>query len=627
MRHALNMTRITSSLVIILAGTLPAQAQGEPAADSAFAEARFVHNTEQGPNQGLVRRWDGKTYDIVEFDLGLRTGWREALLDLDLSGLRSTNEQGSLDFSLGSFLTLKGEIDRLTHREPFMRNGVVTNGRWTPNPGTTFDPGAQLTGKEAVQRDYHQEEIVVSLPQHPAYRLFAGQWEIHHYGSRAWSLSNKVFRQDVFNFTQEYHGGLDADIADKGQTYYEFAVRKFHNAAGSPATEQGVWPDRNLMTNKVALRYNLSDRLSLAAGALARQRHSQFNGTTQSSYSGHLSAAYRPTKDLSLSARLYGRSLGATHNNVFANGGQATVRPMDILFLNGDFSLRYSGIRHAVLSASYKPKLTNRKNSGLWTSMYAPATYRDGTSPPQSNGPAHQDIRHDLQGSIAIQFPQDVELEVGYRHLQANAAAYENTPTLSQSPSATLTVPLPRRLTWTAGFEETTSRNQKGSFTDFRRKVDTFLTGLTWSEAKGRGSAGVSYAFEEGTDKIFAYYYDRTNANAMRAPDAPYEYKNHVLSADAMLRPHRRVRVAANVSYTDSQNSALGSQILSDVFNVQTMNPSDLRILRYGLNARYELAKNFDARGGFRQESWVDRVDSLNDGRNTVYDLGVSAKF
>lgn len=627
MKRALRSTWASSSLVLILAGALPAHAQEEPPAASAFAEARFVHNTEQGPNQGLVRRWDGDPYDIGEFDLGLRTDWRKALLDFDLTGLRSTNEQGSLDFSYGDFFILKGDLNRLTHREPFMRNGVVLNDQWTPNPGTTFGPDIQLTKKEAVQRDFQQEEIVVSLPRHPAYRLFAGQWEQRQYGSRAWSLSNKLYSQDVNNFTQDIHGGLDADISDKGQTYYEFALRKFHNEAASPVTEKGFWSERVLTTNKIAVRYNPGSNLSFSAGALARQRHSQFNGETQFTYSGNLSAAYRPTKSLSASLRLYGRVLDTTQNNIFANAGGGTVKPINYVFLNGDFDVRYTGIRDAVLTASYRPQLTNRQNSGLWNQIYAAATYTDGMTARQFNGPASQDIRHNLQGTIVMMFPKDVELELGYKYLQANAAAYENTPTLSNSPGATLTVPLPQRLAWMASFEETTSQNQKYSFSNFRRKVDTFLTGLTWSEAKGRGSAGFSYAFEEGTDKISAYYYDRTNANALHAPDAPYTYKNHVLSADAMVRPHRRVRIIGDASYTDSQNSALGSQVLSNVFNVQSMNPSDLNILRYGVNVRYELAKNFSARAGFRQESWVDRIDSLNDGRDTIYDLGVDARF
>ncbi|MDD5629472.1 MAG: hypothetical protein PHU21_10440, partial [Elusimicrobia bacterium] len=460
MKRALKTTLASASL-LILAGAPAARAQEEPAATSAYAEARFVHDTEQGPNQGLVRRWDGRTHDIGEFDFGLSTAWRKALLDFDLTGLRSRNEEGSLDFSWGGFFTLKGELSRLTHREPFQRNGVVFNNQWRPNPGTTFAPGIQLTQKDAVQRDFQKEEIVVSMPQHPAYRLFAGQWEQHQYGSRAWSLSNKLYSQDVFNYTQEYHAGLDADISDKGQTYYEFAMRRFHNAAGTPATEQGLWPERNLTVNKIAVRYNPSEKLSLAAGALARQRHSQFNGETQFTYSAHLSAAYRPTKDLSASARVYGRALDTTQNDVFANGGGATVKPINYVFLNGDFDLRYTGIRHAVLTASYRPQLTNRQNSGLWNEVYAAATYQDGTTARQFNGPASQDIRHNLQGTIAMEFPYDVELELGYKYLAANAAAYENTPTASNSPSATLTVPLPQRLSLMARFEETNSRDQK----------------------------------------------------------------------------------------------------------------------------------------------------------------------
>ncbi len=638
---------------IILSGSGRAQAQEEPPATSASGDARFVHSTEQGPSQAFNRRWDGKRYDVGEFDLDLHTGLEKALLDLDLGDLRSTTERGALDFSWGSAVNLKGDFDRLVHREDFLLNGMVINNQWTPNtqassPITFNAPG---TGN-VLKRDFQEESLNLSLPDHPEYRLFGGEWLQHQYGDRALTIDNVVYSQGVSNYTQQINAGVDADIIDKGQLYYEYVFRKFENNAPTFTGKNGFWPANDMTANKIAFRYNPSSSLSLAGGALERQRYSQFNGLTQYTYAGNLSAAYRPTKDLSLSARLYDRSVQNNPNAGFPGTSPGTA--IDFLFLKGDFDARYTGIHNAVLNASYRPELTQRRNANQWAELFTDASnivYQNVTiaaNNTQANAAASQDTRHNLQGRITLQLPKDVELEFGEKYLIANAAAYENTPTLSNEPSVNITVPLPQRLIWTGNFTDSRSENQRCTMTNFKSTKDTFMTGMTWSEAKGRGSVGFFYTFEEGTDTINAWfglsnsaqYYSAPNKNSfytvsplINAPAAPYNYKNHVLSVSATARPVEKLRLMGDVSYTDSEGTFLTSQVFDPYFTgapgstVQAFNPTDLRILRYGAHVNYELAKYVSARAGFRQSSWIDRIDSSNDGRESVYDLGVSAKF
>ncbi len=639
---------------IILSSSSRVQAQEEPAATSASGEARFVHSTEQGPSQAFNRRWDGKRYDIGEFDLGLHTGLRKALLDLNLDDLRSTTEQGALDFSWGSSAILKGDFNRLAHREDFLQNGMVINNAWTPSTqatsATTFkNPNAE----NIVKRDFQEESLDLSLPSHPEYRLFVDQWMQQQYGARALTINNAVYSQGVNNYTREVSAGIDADITDKGQLYYQYVFQKFENNAPTVAGKNGFWPANDMTANKIAFRYNPSSSLSLAGGALERQRYSQYNGLTQYTYAGNLSATYRPTKDISLSARLYDRSVQNNQNAGFLGISPGTA--IDFLFLKGDFDARYTGIYHTTLHASYKPELTQRRNANQWAELFMDASniiYQNVTiaaSNSQANAAASQDTRHNLQGRITLQLPKDVELEFGEKYLMANRAAYENAPTLSNEPSVDITVPLPQNLIWLGNFTDSRSKNQRSTMTNFKSTKDTFMTGLNWSDAKGRGSVGFFYTFEEGTDTIESWfglsntaaYHSAPNSGSpynvsplIHDPSAPYEYKNHVMSVSVMAKPYQKVRVTGDASYTDSQGAFLASQVFDPYFTgtgagstVQSFNPTDLRILRYSAHANYELAKHVTAKIGFRQSSWIDRINSSNDGRDSVYDLGVSAKF
>ncbi|MCX5795543.1 MAG: hypothetical protein NTY77_08635 [Elusimicrobia bacterium] len=650
MKRMIPMTLTSALIAFLLAWPCRAQAQDEPSATQAGGEARLVHHSPQG-NQDYVRMFQGRTYDYVEMDLFLRTGWKNALLDLGVNDIRSTNENGSMAFSWGSAVNLKGDFNIITARMPYMPGGLVVDNNWIRNPNYVDNTAGS---SNYFKRTFQHEQVTLSLPSHPEYRLYADNWNMTDRGTRAVrdGSDSKIWPATVDRFTQENKFGVDLDISDKGQAYYEFAARKFVDMAQQPpnlfalyATRRWDVPNQNVNASKVAFRYNPSAALSVAGGATTRTRYNRFNGFNQYIYASNLSAAYRPSKNLSLTARLYEDADQIKENAAYAGVAPNATTPqghINFLFLKADLSARYSGISHTSITAAYKPAYTRRTNSE-YLQFFVPQgmasiRYQDGTVPggTQRVQAAFEDMKHNFEAGITMELPQDVELELSDKYLMANYAAYDNMPTRRHEPSATITVPLPQRLSWTGSVTDSHSENTRTNLTNFHSVVDTFMTGLSWSSLKGQGSAGLYYTFEEGTDKVDAWVGDAAGTAAnpnIHIVQAPFNYKNHVLSANATIKPIERLAMTGDASYTDSQGRFLTNGAFDPYFTgtpgrtFQAWTPSDVRILRFGLIARYELNKYVSARAGYRRQSWIDRVNSANDGRDDAFDLGLSAKF
>jgi hypothetical protein len=642
---------------IFLARSAQAQEQAAAAGTDLGGDARYVHNSPQG-NQGFVRMFDGNRYDIGELDLFAHSGWDNALLNFNLDDIRSGNENGSLDFSWGSAVSLKGNLDILTARTPYESQGLVIDNIYTPH--VIPDHTGGTSELDSYKRNFQDEEITFSLPSKPEYRIFAGNWLVQDRGDQALVWDNAVYTQSIDRFTREDYAGLDLDIGKNGQAYYEYAFRKFADYAQTPTT-LGLVPktafnvgNQDVNSNKVAFRYNPRVNLSFAGGFTTRSRDNKYNGFTQYDYSGNLSSSYRPSKDLSLSARLYETAYQNKTDNYFTKVNSLTSpAPIDFLFLKADIMARYTGINDVVLTAAYKPEYTHRSGAQNWiewahtsngVATYGAATYQNAivlANNTQSNQASLDDTKHNFQAGITLQLPKDVELEFNEHYLMANRAAYENQPTQSDEHSMTLTVPLPQRVYWMGNLEDSRSENERSNLTNFKSTKDTVMTGLNWSDAKSRGTLGLFYTYEQGTDTIDAWFgiSNTARGGAIVTPliheaGAPYNYTNNVLTISATAKPVEKLTLAGDVSYTDSEGTFLTSQVFDPYFNgaaagstFQSFNPTDLRILRFGLNARYELSKRIALRAGYRHEAWVDRVDSTNDGRDDVFDLGVNAKF
>ena len=157
---------------------------------------------------------------------------------------------------------------------------------------------------------------------------------------------------------------------------------------------------------------------------------------------------------------------------------------------------------------------------------------------------------------------------------------------------------------------------------------------VSWSAPKGKGSLNFNYAYEHGTDSINAWFGASGTNKPINYPTAPYKYQNNVLSASATAKPTQKLTLNGDVSYTDSNGAFLISQVFDPYFTgtgvgqtAQSLNPTDVRILRWGLGARYMLTKYLSARADFKQESWIDRFNSANDGRDDIFSVGLNATF
>jgi hypothetical protein len=604
-----------------------------------------VHNSPQG-NQGFVRMFDGDRYDIGELDVFDHSAWKSGLLNLNADDLRSGNENGDLDFSWGSAVSLKGDVDILTARTPFYAGGTIINNQWNPNPYNYQYSTNTTNSQDYFKRNFQNEEITLSLPTHPEYRFFAGNWLVQDRGTQPQNASTGVeYQNNINRFTRENSLGLDGDISDKGQAYVEYSFRKFMDySVGFPSTTLKTQPTKLNIPNqdvnsyKLAFRYNPSVNLSFAGSAITRARQNQFNGFTQFNYAGNLSTSYRPSKDLSLTARLYENAYQTHPNDGFSAGAGAIADDIDFLFLKGDFDARYTGLDNAVLTASYRPDYTRRSGAENWAINYSALSYQTGVIIPaniQYMEPALENTNQNFQAGLTLNLPHDVELELSEHYLMANRAAYENQPTMSNEPSVTVTVPLPQRVNLMGSFTDSRSENTRSNNIDFMSVKDTVMTGLNWSDIKGRGSLGFFYTFEEGTDSMNAWYGGSSSAFAnIYEPTAPYNYKNNVLTVNGTAKPIEKLSLNGNVSYTDSEGTFLTSQVFDPYFTgtsagstFQAWNPTDLRIVRFGVNAKYDLSKQIALRAGYRRQSWIDRFNSANDGRSDSFDLGFNAKF
>ena len=76
-------------------------------------------------------------------------------------------------------------------------------------------------------------------------------------------------------------------------------------------------------------------------------------------------------------------------------------------------------------------------------------------------------------------------------------------------------------------------------------------------------------------------------------------------------------------------NAAAAGGLTPAGTNVTDLAPSDVRIWRLGTALEYtpEKLKHFTARASYRTDHWVDRLDSNNSGRASIYAANISAKF
>lgn len=621
------------------------------------AEIRLVNIDERSNTQGFVREYDGSQIDVVgrqkdavETDIWLRTGFGNGLLDLGVKDINSSDESAFLDLVLGSYLSLNGNLDILTHRQAVTRNGTIIDGVWEPN-GTLTD----LVSDQHLlyKRAEGEFRLRLAYPGHPSYRLVSTYWEEHEKGSRPLAYYNRVNHkkyvgvQNLDRFTKDISAGVEADIG-KGGVTYDYTARRFDERASTidenyTGMKSGfenkylkIVPNQKMNRHRIGFRYRLSSSFFVAAGASSRKRDNELNDFKLRSYSGHLSMAYRPTKNLRITGRFYDRIVQIDERTNFEDYDHEAL---DFYSLKADIKARYTGVDHAVFTLGYKPEHTYRRHTKDATEHFMnDATYLDGTfvaAETHENKVESKDTKHKFHAGAGIELPMDAELDLNYDLLLANRPAYESSPTNSHDRGIMLTVPCPQGYTLMAGWDNHSSENKEASFTNYKRSLNRFLVGAQWVEKKGRYTAGINYGLEDGKDKIDVYWGDTNTGYGCGGAcqlryeaGTPYEYKNSVLSGNVNANLSKGINVSVNSSYATSKAAMVTTKVDDGTtVNIPKVNPTDIRMFKWGVSVGYEITKDVTARMGYYQDHWMDKYDDRNDGRANVAELALSAKF
>ncbi|MDE2039778.1 MAG: hypothetical protein KGO96_08865 [Elusimicrobia bacterium] len=655
------MRFIKAAVAAGLGGMLLALAWPLRAAEgSAGAEAKFFSADRRG-FQGNVREYDGNLYNPLEGSAWVKSDFGNALLDLGINDVGSSNESGRLDLNVGGYLGLDSSFGILTHRQPIVTNGIIQDGQWTPNTQTKVDYG----GEDLLfKRTEENADLWLSCPRMPALRLLAGYWQETEKGTQplgydgtTGATKEDVTSQQIDRFTRDVTVGAQADVG-KGEVSYTYTARKFADKApssvdskiagtfsGYPTADLSWVSEQRTDIHQAAFHFPLTADINAAGGVDYRERVGETNGYKVKVVDSNLGTLYLPAKDFSISARLYDHVMNTAVNNSFAAFDNASPPDprIDFYQMRADVKARYTGIEHVALSLGYKPEYNYRRNADQRPGDYGDdALYQDGTFQPaetQFYGPQTKDTKHQVELMADFDLPAGASLSAGYRFLTANRAAYENSPTLGHYETVAIYVPLAETLAFNANWDGIGEDSDR-SPNNFKQRLNRVLFDLQWSRQDGKASLGGGYAYERGKDTIDAYFgasnvaFNGNNVvNLIHIPDSSYDYENHVISANGMACLPLKLTARANLSYTIS-NAHWFVTAFDPYFtgasvgvHLSDLAPTEVRITHWTVSLARELYKNLSARASYDEEQWVDKLDGSQNGRIGVSELSLSAKF
>jgi hypothetical protein len=485
------------------------------------------------------------------------------------------------------------------------------------------------------------------------------------------NYANQAF---VDNLTQDVTLGLGTNLGPHGAVANDATVRFFTDGAeivsipiatGKPAdSTKNRLPSQHVYSDEVKLRYDLAKDLALTGVLNGRERQNQFNGYHSRSYLANLATTYRASKDLSLTARLYGRYFQIFENQNFkdVNGEFGEGSQIDENAFKAELSGNYKAHEKVRVKADYKVELTHRRDSG--TEVFAgPATYADGYlnngSNVQSNAAAKEDTKHTVNLGVTAELPFQAEAELAYQKMRANRSAFEGLPTDRDDASLSFVAPLPKGVTFTAGAEYLKERNRTSTLSAFKQISQILRAGLDWA-VTNKVSLGADYTRDYTkylTEGWFGIADTTTSSGRtvistgrlVHEGGMTNRQKNDTAGAHARVVLPKGFLAMGNASYTRSLGQVGLTQFYGNNVEVPVafqavpnsqawttpgamitdLAPSDVRIWRGGLSLSYtpEKLKHLTARAAYRVDDWVDRVDSRNSGRASIYSANVSAKF
>lgn len=654
------------TVILMLAAAMPSYA-GDYTAESTVRVRTMDHSNGE---LGLIQEYDGhRNKNGVEGDLQFTGSTSFGYLDLGANDLGYGEGGVYLGMNLGRYVAIKGKMTTLTHRQPFIKSTIFVNSVATNTasdlPLTTVRNNAQAPNLFSFKRVEGDLRAAFTCPTTMDRKITGSYWQEREYGdtpARYYSMSlNQAF---IDRTTKEWGAGINSAIGE-GAVAVGFNQRRFEDHAQLVQDDQSKevtpnpYPLIGNVTPKVYARiHGPTQKMDLysamyRSGADAvvpmtvslseRVRRSEYNGYVSNTHSGTLGAAYKPTKKSSLNARVYARTTGVYEDTTFRDDrgrywwGSDLEPSIDRYNLSGDITGRYeysqklsfkAGVKYENNYRRHTPDASFEAGRASWFSdgTYFPLGYHNGTT-------ASQDTRYTYNAGVDASLPYDAELGAGYSKMLANRAVYNGLADDEDKVDATLTVPLPHKLTF-AGSVGYSAEKNKGNWHMINRHMrqKTYQAALEWAGTKlpysSEISAGTDYTYERNTTRADQYYgFDKAPVdNAVHLTQAVYRNTNNTVGYHATLELPKGFSLTGQGSYTIAQGER--PSILSPTENIRNT-PTDIRIARDSVRLKYLPAryKYLSSSLGYRRDIWIDKYSAWENGWVKVVDLEVSAKF
>ena len=644
--------------ILLLAAALPNLARaGEDY--SGGVTVRFL-DLDHTKNQGLVQEYDGKQYDGAEADLKFNTAGKEGYLDLQVNSIGSADEDGYFDLNLGSFISVKRKFSILTHRTAFLKTGLLSNGVYE---NTTAAPLTYLNKADTTafgfKRTESETKLAFACQQNLDNKLTVGLWQENEIGNTISRISSsRLTYANVDRQTKDFFVGLNAGVKE-GAVSLDYTQRLFEDFATPMVMTAAVYPvtppiynampgpDHKMDLYDLRYRTGVGAKVPVTLALSSRARRNESNNYKAYTNSVTLAAAFKPAKKVSVIAKVYGRTVGiyedaskrslkfVPYNAVAYNAAMTSVTDgpvpgIDRLNLAGDLKANYNYSDKLSFNAAYKYETNYRRHveEHSWETAYAyidsyGVYYDTGTA---DNVAAKQDTRHTISAGAAASLPFDAELQVGYSKALSNHAVFNGMPDEEDKLDASVSVPLPAKLTLVVTADYLAASNDK-SDTKWNTHQNSYQTALEWA-GTSKVSAGVDYAYSQRSDHSEQFHGYRLTKN-IHIRGALSRYENNVIGLHAKVQLPKGFSLDGNGTYVISRGIMPDNLDLTGGTTRIIFAPVDVRIANGMVALKYAPAKYKDltARLGYRRSQWIDKYVSANSGWANIVDLSASTRF
>jgi len=659
--------RIFTAILFTAAALIP-WAHPVQAESSAGYKLKAVDVRLTGNEQSEVREYDGRNGDYIEGKLwlkgdygpvGLKLEAKDLAVDLekDQAGDKLVDENVSGDLTLGSHVRVRGGLKSLTHRSGVRTGGGIVDNRYVSDIEANGDnTQAGWNGEDlGFERLESKADLMFRCSEAPV-RVNFKYWQELELGDVAYIDQEPTYKLPMRRRTRDLTAQVEGDFGG-GTLAYEGTTRKFAEKALSvevgagrtnflgsiPNTKAYRVGEQAMRKHKLTYAHRFSKNLHVAFGAANRWRKSFLTQYSFDVNTAHVAVSYKPTKNLALSGRFYGRVTQVNEDQwirSLAGGGDH----IDFYQYTADLKARYTGFKRVVLKAQYKPVHTHRRDGeGLGETYGDQIFYQDGTYffpnelKMNMNG---SDIKHQFNLEAEFELPHHSELAFGARGLLANRGAYAASPEKEAEGSATLTIPMSDSVHFMGKGSYMESKADSVWWQTYQRNLARVLLGMTWMDKQGRGSMGMNYGYEDGESKILALFGAGRTVGALdsrpmiRIPNAKYEYKNHTVAWNGMVKLPKDYTVRANLGYTLSEADFMVVGQFDPWFTavgtsgstIQNVNPTNLQIVNFGVAASQELGA-VTATLGYGRRQHIDGYYRGNNAKVDRYSLTLAGKF